>query len=205
MIRSIRTAALAAVAVLVVAAPAGAAPWQIDPAHSVASFAVKHLMVSTVRGNFNKIAGTVEYDGKDVASIKADVTIDAASIDTRDEKRDAHLKSPDFFDVANSPTITFKSKKAVPAGPGKFTLVGDLTIRGVTKEVSLDCEGPTPAIKDPWGNLKTGASGTVRINRQDFGVKWNMPLGSGGLVVSNEVAITVDLEVGRKADDAPAK
>lgn len=201
-----RTTRLAAVfaAAAIAAIPASAATWQIDPAHSGANFSLKHMMISTVRGDFSKVTGTVEYDGKDVSTIKADVTIDASTVDTRDAKRDEHIKGADFLDVAKFPTITFKSKKVVPAGPGKLQLVGDLTIHGVSKEVALDVEGPTPEVKDPWGNLRTAASGTVKINRQDFGVKWNMPLGTGGLVVSNEVAITFDLEVIRKADAAPA-
>lgn len=203
MARTTRLGALFAAAAFA-AIPASAATWQIDPSHSQASFAVKHMMISTVRGDFSQVTGTVEYDGKDVSTIKVDVSIDVSTVDTRDAKRDAHLKGPDFFDVANNPKMTFKSKKAIPGGAGKFQLVGDLMIRGVSKEVVLDVEGPTPEIKDPWGNIKTGASATARINRQDFGVKWNMPLGTGGLVVSNEVAITIDLEVGRKAEGAPA-
>jgi polyisoprenoid-binding protein YceI len=193
-----------AIALTVAAAPALAqsGTWNIDASHSAAHFAVKHMMVSTVRGDFGKMAGTIEFDGKDVKTIKADATIDVSTVDTRDAKRDAHLKSADFFDVAKFPTITFKSKRAEAAGAGKFKLVGDLTIRGVTKEVTLDVEGPMPAIKDQRGNARTGATATTKINRQDFGVSWNRTLDAGGLVVGDEVSISIDLELIKPA--APA-
>jgi polyisoprenoid-binding protein YceI len=180
-------------------ASAQTATWNIDTAHSVASFAVRHMMVSTVRGDFGKTAGTVKFDGKDVGSVQADAVIDVTTINTRDPKRDEHLKSPDFFDAAKFPTITFKSKRVDPAGAGRFKLVGDLTMRGVTREIALDVDGPTPEIKDQRGNSRIGATATGRINRHDFGVSWNRTLDAGGLVVGDEVIITIDLELVRPA------
>ena len=180
---------------------AGPNTWTIDTAHSQAAFAVKHMMVSTVRGSFGKTEGTVTWDGKDVSSIKADATIDATTITTNNEKRDAHLKSADFFDVAKFPTITFKSKKAEGAGAGKFKLTGDLTLRGVTKEVVLDVEGPSQPLV-AQGRTRVGATATLKINRQDYGVSWSRNLDGGGVVVSDEVAITLELELVKAA--APA-
>jgi len=167
--------------------------WQIDPAHSSAQFSVTHLMISTVRGEFGKLSGTLEYDGKDVASIKADVTIDAASISTRNEYRDKDLRSDHFFDVAKYPTVTFKSKKAVAGTGGAFKLVGDLTMHGVTKEVTLDVTGPSKVIKGQRGESRVGASASTKINRRDFAINYNATT-DGGLVVSDAVAITIDIE-----------
>ena len=178
--------------------------WQIDPPHSGAQFSVTHLMISTVRGEFGSMSGTVEYDGKSVASIKADVTIDATSITTRNEKRDGHLKSPDFFDVAKFPTITFKSKKVVSGTGGGFQLVGDLTMHGVTKEVTLDVTAPSKVIKGMRGESRVAASATTKLNRQDYGVKWNADLDGGGVVVSDTVAITIDIEALLPPPGAPA-
>jgi len=176
------------------AAAGGPNTWTIDTAHSQAAFAVKHMMVSTVRGSFGKTEGTIEYDGKNVASIKAEATIDTTTITTNNEKRDTHLKSADFFDVAKFPTITFKSKKAEAAGAGKFKLTGDLTLRGVTKEVTLDVEGPSqPLIAQ--GRARVGATATLKINRQDYGVSWSRAVDGGGVVVGDEVAITLELEL----------
>lgn len=175
-------------------APVAAETWQIDAAHSTAQFSVTHNMIATVRGEFGKMSGTIDYDGASAASIKVDVTIDATSINTRNEKRDGHLKSPDFFDVATYPTLTFKSKKAVAGAGGGFKLVGDLTMHGVTKEVTLDATGPSKIIKGGRGESRVAASATTTINRQDFGVKWNANLDSGGVVVSDMVAITIDIE-----------
>lgn len=194
----IRTLALSAALAAVVAAPATADTWVVDPSHSGAYFSVRHLMVSNVRGEFRDVKGTIEFDGKDVSGIQVQATIDAATVDTREQKRDEHLKSADFFDVANHPTIEFKSKKATPAGDGKFKLVGDLTMRGVTKEVTLDVEGPTPAIQDPWGNTRIGATATTKLNRKDFGVNWNKSLDAGGVVVGDEVQVTLELELAKK-------
>ncbi len=194
MRRSVHFISGLALAAAVAVAPAAADVWQIDTAHSAAGFSVTHLMISTVRGEFGKTSGTIEYDGKDVASIKVDATIDAASINTREDKRDGHLKSPDFFDVAKYPTLTFKSKKVVPGTGGTFQLVGDLTMHGVTKEVTLDVTGPSKVIKGMRGESRVAASAATKINRQDFGVKWNANLDAGGVVVSDTVAITLDIE-----------
>ena len=183
-----------ALATVVGAAPAAADVWKIDPAHSAAEFSVTHFMISTVRGEFGKTSGTIEYDGTSVASIKIDATIDASSISTRDENRDGDLKSDHFFDVAKYPTLTFKSKKVVPGTGGTFQVVGDLTMHGVTKEVTLDVTGPSKVIKGMRGESRVGASAATKINRQDFGVKWNANLDGGGVVVSDAVAITIVIE-----------
>ncbi len=190
---------LALAAALAVAAPAAAQTWDIDTAHSSAQFAVKHLMVSTVRGDFGKTTGTIEFDGKNVSSIKVNATIDATSINTRNEGRDKHLKSADFFDVEKFPTITFTSKSVAAAGAGKFKVTGDLTMRGVTKQVVLDVEGPSAEIKGMRGETRVGATATTTINRQDFGVSWSRALDGGGVVVSDQVQITIDLELIKKA------
>jgi polyisoprenoid-binding protein YceI len=208
MNRTIPFVSAVGLAAALAVAPAAADTWQIDAAHSTAQFSVTHNMISTVRGEFGKMSGAIEYDGASVASIKVDVTIDATSINTRNEKRDGHLKSPDFFDVANYPTLIFKSKKAVAGAGGGFKLVGDLTIRGVTKEVTLDATGPSKVIKGGRGESRVGASATTTINRQDFGVKWNANLDSGGVVVSDMVGITIDIEAilpPPAAADAPPK
>jgi polyisoprenoid-binding protein YceI len=194
MHRSVRFISGVTFAALVAVAAAAADPWQIDPAHSTAQFSVTHNMIATVRGEFGKLSGTIEYDGTTAASIQADVTIDAASITTRNEKRDGHLKSPDFFDVAKYPTLTFKSKKIVGGTGGAFQLVGDLTMHGVTKEVALDVTAPSKVIKGGRGESRVAASATTKINRQDYGVKWNATLDAGGVVVSDMVAITIDIE-----------
>jgi polyisoprenoid-binding protein YceI len=194
MNRSLRFLSALGFAAIVAVAPAAADVWKIDGTHSSAEFSVTHLMISTVRGNFGSMSGTVEYDGKSVASIKVDVTIDAATIKTNDEKRDGHLKSPDFFDVAKYPTLTFKSTKVIPGPDGTFKLVGDLTMRGVTKEVTLDATGPSKIIKGMRGESRVAATATTKINRQDFGVKWNAALDGGGVVVSDTVKISLDVE-----------
>lgn len=186
--------AFVAAAVIASSAPVAADTWQIDPAHSVAQFSVTHLMISTVRGEFGVMSGTVEYDGKDVSSIKADVTIDVASISTRNEYRDKDLKSDHFFDVAKFPKLTFKSKKVVPGKAGAFQLVGDLTMHGVTKEVTLEVTGPSKVIKGARGESRVGASAGTKVNRQDFGVSWNATVDGAGVVVSDSVSITIDIE-----------
>ncbi len=198
-----KTLFVAAVALAVaVATPAQAQTWTIDTGHSGAHFAVRHMMVSTVRGDMGKVTGSVVYDSKNLAAASVEATIDVTAISTRDEKRDAHLKSPDFFDVASYPTMTFKSKRVVPGADGAFKLVGDLTMRGVTKEVTLDVEALRPAIK--MGNSsRTGTTATTKINRQDFGVKFSRTMDGGGLVVGDEVTVTIDLELIQQA--APAK
>ena len=181
-----------------------ASDWDIDGGHSSAQFSVRHLMVSNVRGEFGKVTGTVKLDDKDITKSVVEATIDVGSINTRDEKRDGHLKSPDFFDVAKFPTITFKSKK-VAGKAGKLKVTGDLTIHGVTKEVVLDVEGPAKEAKDPWGNVKSGAAAFIKINRKDFGLGWNKALETGGVVVGEEVSITLDIELLKKAPPAAAK
>jgi polyisoprenoid-binding protein YceI len=168
--------------------------YTIDPAHSTAEFKVRHLMVSNVRGHFSGISGTVVYDPDAPEKSRVEATIDATTIHTRDEQRDAHLKSADFLDVEKFPTITFVSKK-VMGSDGEWKVIGDLTIHGVTKEVTLDVEGPAPEVKDPWGNVKTGGSATTKISRKDFGMVFNMALETGGVMVGDEVTITLELEL----------
>ena len=186
--------------VLCLAAPglALSAPWEFDPAHTGVHFKVRHLMVSHVRGDFEKFSGKIVYDDSDVTKSTADITIESASINTRVAKRDEHLRSPDFLDVAKYPAITFKSKKVEKAGDGRLKVTGDLTIKGVTREAVLDVEGPTPAIKDPQGNTRVGGSATTKINRKDFGLTWQKVLEAGGVTVGDDVDITIDLEVFRK-------
>jgi len=172
--------------------------WKVDPNHTAAQFSVKHLGVSTVRGAFMKTAGEIQLDEKDMTKSQVDVTVDTTSVDTRNESRDKDVKSPNFLDVATYPTMTFKSKRITAAGDGKYKMTGDLTLHGVTREVTFDVEGPSPAIKDPWGNLRRGASATATINRRDFGITYSKALDTGGLVVSNDVQITIDIEFIRK-------
>jgi len=186
-------------AVLAVSAAATTTTWQIDPQHTAAGFAVKHLMISTVRGQFKGVTGTVNWEDQDISKSTVDITIDANTVDTSEPKRDEDLKSDKFFDVAKYPTITFKSKKIEQVSAGKLKITGDLTIRGVTKEAVLDVEGPTPPVKDPWGNTRVAANATTKVNRQDFGVKWNANMDGGGVVVGDDVAITIDLEMIKKA------
>jgi polyisoprenoid-binding protein YceI len=164
--------------------------WQLDPPHSAAQFAVRHMGISTVRGTFTKLSGTVQYDPSDPTKSSIDATIDATSVDSRVEMRDNDLRSPKFLDVQKFPAITFKSKRVEPAGTGKLKVTGDLTIHGVTKEVVLDVDGPSEPIKDPRGNLHMGASATTTINRRDFGVG-NIP----AAMVAEDLAIAIDLEL----------
>jgi polyisoprenoid-binding protein YceI len=186
-------------AAIALQATAATTTWQIDPAHTAAQFAVKHMMISTVRGEFKKVTGAVVWDDQDVTKSKVNVTIDTNTVYTGEEARDKDLKSEKFFDVANFPTMTFVSKKVEASGTGKLKVTGDLTIRGVTKEVVLDVEGPTAPIKDPWGNTRSAVNATTHVNRQDFGVKWNANLDGGGVVVGDTVAITIDLEMVKQA------
>lgn len=181
--------------VLVIAAPiaASADTWKIDPGHSTVGFTVRHMTISSVGGQFDKFAGTITAKGNDPASISIDVTIDTASIDTRSSDRDADLKSANFLDVAKYPTMTFKSKKIEAADAGKWNIVGDLTLHGVTKEVTLAVDATAP-IKDPWGNTRAGASATTRISRKDFGLTWNKMIEAGGAVVGDEVSVSIDVE-----------
>ena len=176
-------------------APLGANQWRVDSSHSAAGFSVRHLMVSTVRGQLGAISGTIEYDGKDVRSIKADVTIDVKGINTQNAKRDEDLRGPDFFDVAKFPAITFKSTRVEPGAGGAFKLVGNLTMRGTTKEVVLDVEAPAPVTKGMRG-VVTGTTATTKIKRLEYGLKYNAMI-EAGPVVGDEVTITIDLEIGR--------
>jgi len=190
------TAGLAAA--LSLPAAAANSNWQIDPAHSSAQFSVRHMAISTVRGAFSKVTGSVVFDDKDVSKSTVEVTIDANSVDTRVPDRDNDLRSEKFFDVVHYPSITFKSKRVEQVAPGKLKVTGDLTIRGTTKEVVLDVEGPTAPMKDPWGNTRNAATATTKINRQDFGVKWNATLDNGGVVVGDDVSIIIDVELVKK-------
>jgi len=182
-------------AALSVPAGAGTSNWQVDPQHSSAQFAVRHLGLSTVRGAFSKVTGTMAFDDQDITKSSVEVNIDVNTVDTREPDRDKDLRSERFFDVVHFPTMTFKSKKVEQAEPGKLKVTSDLTIRGATKEVVLDVDGPTAPAKDPWGNTRVAAAGTAKINRQDFGVKWNAKLDNGGVVVGDDVNITIDVEL----------
>ncbi|HTJ21225.1 MAG TPA: YceI family protein [Gemmatimonadaceae bacterium] len=168
--------------------------WNIDSSHAEIGFAVRHLMIATVRGRFGAVSGTVTVDETHPEKSTVDVTVDVASIDTRQEMRDNHLRSPDFFDVANHPTMHFVSKRIEGEVRGEFRLIGDLTIRGVTREVALtaNLEGRT---RDPWGNERAGFSVSGKINRHDFGLTWNQALESGGVMVGDEVKLTIDVEL----------
>lgn len=184
----------ALVGALSLPALAGTTTYQIDPRHSSAEFAVTHMMISKVRGEFHGVNGTIVYDDQDVSKSSVNVVIDATTVDTQEPDRDKDLKSPNFFDVAKYPTITFKSTKVEKSGDG-LKITGDLTIHGVTKSVVLSATVPQPARKDPWGLQRTAASATTKINRQDYGVTWNKTLDGGGVLVSDDVNITLDVEM----------
>ena len=195
-----RMALLAAFATgLSLPAEAASSTWQIDPQHSSAQVAVRHLGLSTVRGAFSKLSGTMVLDDQDITKSSVEVTIDVNTVDTREPDRDKDLRSERFFDVARFPTMTFKSKKVEQIAPGKLRVTGELTIHGTTKEVLLDVDGLTPPTKDPWGNQRVAATATTKINRQDYGVKWNAKLDNGGVVVGDDVNITIDVEMIQKA------
>lgn len=183
--------------VLVWTATARAEPavWQIDSSHTSVQFAVRHLMVSTVRGTFGKVSGVARFDPADPTGATLEATIDATSIDTRDAKRDAHLKDTDFLDVSRFPTITFKSKSVRKIDDTHYELLGDLTLHGVTKPVTLQVEGSPTPIADPFGKARVGGVATTKIDRQDFGVAYSKSLDNGGLVVGNEIEITIDVEL----------
>ena len=174
-----------------------ASAWVFDDAHSSAGFSVRHMMVANVKGQMGGVKGLVDIDDKDVTKSKVDVTLEVATITTHNEKRDNHLKSPDFFDAAKFPQIKFVSTKVAKSADG-LAVTGDLTIRGVTKSVLLNVEGPTAAVKDPYGKLKRGFSAVTKINRKDFGVSWNKALDGGGVVVSDEVKIAIEGELEEK-------
>ena len=168
--------------------------WNIDPAHSVAEFKVKHMMISNVKGQFAKVSGKLTLDESELTNSRIEALIESASIETRDAQRDAHLKSPDFFDVEKFPTLSFKSTRVAVVRDGELAAEGDLTIRGVTRKVTFDVEGPTAPAKDPWGNSRVAVSATTKINRKDFGLTWNAALETGGILVGDEVTITLDIQ-----------
>jgi polyisoprenoid-binding protein YceI len=174
--------------------------WHVDPQHVEVGFAVRHLMISTVKGHFRTVSGVIRTEADDFATAEVDLTIDARSIETRDEARDAHLRSADFFDVEKYPTLTFKSRRVTSPMKHHYVVVGDLTIHGVTREVSLDvaAEG---FVRDPWGNEKAGFHATGAVNRKDFGLVWNVMLETGGVVVGDEVKLNLEIELTRQKDE----
>jgi polyisoprenoid-binding protein YceI len=171
--------------------------WNIDGAHTSATFSVRHLMISNVRGEFQKVTGQVTYDPANPKAASVKASLEVASINTRDAQRDAHLRSADFFDADTHPTITFASTALRQADKG-LELVGNLTIRGATREVVLAVEGPTAEQTDPWGNARVGASASTKIKRSDFGIVWNTALEAGGVVVGDEITIHLDVELVRQ-------
>ena len=188
------TATATTTATIATAPQTAVSTWAIDPAHSVAEFKVKHMMISNVKGQFSGVSGTLERHEGDVTKSKVEVTIDAASVNTRDAQRDAHLKSADFFEVEKFSTLSFKSTHIIPKNQDEHAVEGKLTIHGVTHTVRFDVEGPTPPAKDPWGNTRIGVSATTKINRKDYGLTWNTALETGGILVGEEVTITLDLQ-----------
>ncbi|HET6862150.1 MAG TPA: YceI family protein [Pyrinomonadaceae bacterium] len=168
--------------------------WNIDPVHSIAEFKVRHMMITNVKGQFPAMRGTITLDENDVTNSRVESSIQADSINTREADRDTHLKSADFLHVEKFPSLTFASTHITRAGDGELEVEGDLTIRGVTRKVVFDVEGPTPPAKDPWGNIRIGLSATTKINRKDFGLIWNAALETGGILVGDEVTITLDVE-----------
>ena len=194
---------LLAVALLVFPVLAFSAEYSIDPNHSSAQFTVRHLMVSNVKGAFSKVTGTVNYDPSNLAASSVDATIDVSTVDTRQPQRDADLRSPNFFDVEKFPTMTFKSKQFYREG-SQLKVKGDLTMHGVTKEVVLDVDGPSPEVKDPWGNQRVGASISTKINRHDWGLNYSKMV-EAGAVVGDEITINIDLEGTKKKAEAAAK
>ena len=168
--------------------------WNIDPVHSVAEFKIRHMMISNVKGQFTGVAGVLTLNESDITKSRVEATVDATSVNTRDPQRDGHLKSAEFFDVEKFPTLTFQSKSVARKGEGELSIQGDLTMHGVTKSVIFSVEGPSPAAKDPWGNTRIGLSAVTKINRKDFGLVWNSPLETGGVLLGDEITITLDVE-----------
>jgi polyisoprenoid-binding protein YceI len=191
-------AAITAIIALALPLAASASTWTIDPDHTNVGFKVRHLMVSNVRGNFEKESGVIELNDQDITKSKVEVTIDTRSVNTNVQKRDDHLRSADFLNVAAYPTMSFVSKKVAKAGKDRLKVTGNLTLHGVTREVVLDVEGPSQESKDPWGNIRRGASASTTINRKDFGLVWNKALETGGVVVGDEVNITLEIEMIKK-------
>jgi polyisoprenoid-binding protein YceI len=171
-----------------------ASTWNIDPTHSTAEFKIRHMMISNVKGSFSKISGALTLDAANPANSAVQATIEIASLDTRDAQRDTHLKSADFFDAERFPTMTFRSTRVNPAAAGQGTVEGELTIRDVTRSVVFDVEGPTAAVKDPWGNARIGVAATTKISRKEFGLTWSAPLEAGGVLIGDDVAITLEVE-----------
>jgi len=178
-------------------ASAQTATWTIDPGHSAATFQVRHMIVANVKGEFTGPTGSATFDPKDLTTLRVEATIDARTINTRNPDRDKDLRSDLFFDVAKYPRITFKSRSVTVDSPGKLKVLGDLTIKGVTKPVTLDVEGPTQEIKDIWGSRRIGATATTSINRRDFNIVYSRMLEGGGAVVGDQVSITLDIELTR--------
>jgi polyisoprenoid-binding protein YceI len=176
------------------------AAWDIDTTHASAGFKVRHLMVSHVRGQLGPVTGTLFIDEQALERSRVEVSIDARGIDTRDAKRDEHLRSPDFLDVASYPTVSFRSTEVRSGRDGRLVVVGDLTIRGVTRPVTLDVDPLPPAVTDPWGNTKRGATARARIHRKEWGLEWNLALEAGGVVVGDEVAIEIEVELVKRKD-----
>jgi polyisoprenoid-binding protein YceI len=174
--------------------PAVKTTWKIDPAHSSAEFKVKHMMISNVKGKFTGLDGTLVLDAVDPTKSTVEATIPVATLTTGDPQRDGHLKSPDFFDAERFPAFAFKSVAVHPGAPAEHEVVGELTIHGVTKVVSFEVEGPSAPAKDPWGNTRVGLSATTIINRKDFGLTWNSALETGGVLVGEDIALTLDVE-----------
>ena len=169
--------------------------WVVDASHSNAGFSVRHMMITNVRGEFQKVEGKVTYDPAKPEATEIEASVDVASLNTRDAQRDGHLKSPDFFDVEKFPTISFKSKSVKAKGSDELAVTGDLTIHGVTKEVVFEVEGPSAPSTDPFGNVRVGATATAKVKRDDFGITWNAALEAGGVLVGNEVKITLDISL----------
>jgi polyisoprenoid-binding protein YceI len=192
------SAILLTVALFILPSMAAAATWRIDPEHTSIQFTVRHMMISNVKGVFHKFNGQFEIDDKETTNTRASAVINVASIDTGIEKRDEDLRSPNFFDVAKYPSMTFVSKKIVRTGANSFKMTGDLTMHGVTREVVLDMEGLETVVKDPWGNMRRGATLASMVNRKDFGLTYNKLLETGGMVVGDEVRINIEVELIRK-------
>ena len=207
--RTARLLTLASIGLGFVPALAQATPWELDPSHTSVEFSVRHMMATTVKGLFEKVKGTVDLDDKDITKSTVEVTIDVASINTHEPKRDGHLKSPDFFDVAKYPTATFKSTKVQKAGKNKLKVTGDLTLHGITKAVVLEVEGPSPPYHTPFGTTVRGIHATGKLDRKDFEVTWNKVLDNGGMLVGNEVSLDLNAEVSEKkgptVEAAPVK
>ena len=193
MNRILRMLAMAVICLIPLSATAS--DWSIDPDHSNIQFKIRHMMISDVKGTFGKVKGMIRIDEKDMSQSAVDVAIETDSLSTGVAKRDAHLKSNEFFDAAQYPALTFVSRKVTPNGTGQLKILGDLTIHGITREVVLDVEGPTIEIKDPMGNIRRGASATTKINRMDFGLNWNKPMESGGMMIGDMVFINLEIEM----------